>query len=229
MATGKVLVVEDEVKIAALLEDFLKVDGFNVQQVHDGAEVIDSVKQYAPDYIILDVMLPNKDGFTLCKEIRTFSTVPIIFLTARVDEIDRLMGLGFGADDYVCKPFSGLEVSARVQAILRRVSTSSSDEACVSFGTITLYPDRYECKVDSLSLELTPVEFRLLLALIQRPCIVMSREHLMSHCYQDDRIVSHRTIDSHMKNLRQKLQQKMGDTMPLQAVYGVGYKVVTSI
>ena len=229
MATGKVLVVEDEVKIAALLEDFLKVDGFDVQQVHDGAEVIDSVKQYAPDCIILDVMLPNKDGFSLCKEIRTFSTVPIIFLTARVDEIDRLMGLGFGADDYVCKPFSGREVSARVQAILRRVSTSSSDEACVSFGAITLYPDRYECKVDSLSLELTPVEFRLLLALIQRPGIVMSREHLMSHCYQDDRIVSHRTIDSHMKNLRQKLQQKMGDTMPLQAVYGVGYKVVTSI
>ncbi len=228
MATGKVLVVEDEVKIAALLEDFLKVDGFDVQQVHDGAEVIDSVKQYAPDCIILDVMLPNKDGFTLCKEIRTFSTVPIIFLTARVDEIDRLMGLGFGADDYVCKPFSGREVSARVQAILRRVSTSSSDEACVSFGSIALYPDRYECKVDSLSLELTPVEFRLLLALIQRPGIVMSREQLMSHCYQDDRIVSHRTIDSHMKNLRQKLQQKMGDTMPLQAVYGVGYKVVTS-
>ena len=227
MASTRVLVVEDEVKIAALLQDFLEADGFAVEQVHDGANVISAVKNYNPDCIILDVMLPNKDGFTLCKEIRSFSNTPIIFLTARVDEIDRLMGLGFGADDYVCKPFSGREVSARVQAILRRVSAAPTTEDAIQFDSILLYPERYECRVAEQAVDLTPVEFRLLLALVKRPGHVMSRELLMSHCYQDDRIVSHRTIDSHMKNVRQKLQQRLGEKVPVQAVYGVGYKVTT--
>jgi two-component system response regulator BaeR len=224
---AKVLIVEDEVKIAQLLADFLAADGFSSLLVHDGADVINAVKLHEPDCILLDVMLPNKDGFSLCKEIREFSNVPIIFLTARIDEIDRLMGLGFGADDYVCKPFSGREVSARVQAILRRVAPKSDGAtAIVSHGDIRLNTDKYECSVKGKVIELTPVEFRLLNTLIEKPGIVFSRDQLMGYCYSDERIVSHRTIDSHMKNLRKKLTDHLGEEMPLQAVYGIGYKLV---
>ena len=126
-AKKSVLIVEDEIKIAQLLVDFLQADNFNTRIIHDGAEVIDCVRSNHFDFILLDVMLPNVDGLTLCNEIRQFSSVPILMLTARVDEIDRLMGLGFGADDYVCKPFSAREVVARVHGILKRVGNVVSD------------------------------------------------------------------------------------------------------
>lgn len=222
-----VLIVEDEPKIAALLADFLHASNFSTTQVHDGAEVLGVFSELQPDFVLLDVMLPNIDGFTLCKEIRSHSDVPILFLTARIDEIDRLMGLGFGADDYVCKPFSAREVVARVQTILRRTQARNirDGEQVKVFKTIKMDTERYECRVNENLIELTPVEFRLLLSLISKPGVVFSRDQLMTQCYADDRIVSDRTIDSHMKNLRRKLTDILGDGMPVQAVYGVGYKV----
>jgi two-component system response regulator BaeR len=156
-----------------VLADFLTADGFKTHMVHDGNEVIEYVKSSPPDMIILDLMLPNKDGLTLCKEIRQFSELPILMLTARVDEIDRLMGLGFGADDYVCKPFSSREVVARVHAILKRFSKSEvnaeAKEVPLNYLSISLDEQKFLCLVNTQKVDLTPVEFNLLRALISRP------------------------------------------------------------
>jgi two-component system response regulator BaeR len=225
-----VLIVEDEPKIAQIIVDFLTLEGFSTKVLGNGDEVEDTIRNEKPDCVILDLMLPGKDGLSICKDVRAFSQVPIIMLTARVDEIDRLMGLGFGADDYVCKPFSPREVVARVQAVLRRASVSASDKASqentLSFKHITVNTERFECSVNDNIIDLTPVEFRLLRTLISRPGAVFSRESLMHSCYDDARIVSNRTIDSHMKNLRNKITLT-DDLQPiLQSVYGVGYKLV---
>ncbi|WP_158769320.1 response regulator [Paraglaciecola sp. L1A13] len=224
----QVLIVEDEPKIAQILVDFLTLEGYLTRVIHHGDEAEAAIKSDMPDCVILDLMLPGKDGLSICKDVRKFSQVPIIMLTARVDEIDRLMGLGFGADDYVCKPFSPREVVARVQAVLRRasLSTPSAHSTTLSFKHITIDTERFECKVNGTTVELTPVEFRLLRSLLSRPGAVLSRESLMHSCYDDSRIVSHRTIDSHMKNLRNKITLADDPQPILQSVYGVGYKLM---
>lgn len=222
-----VLIVEDEIKIANLLSDFLLADGFATHMIHDGAEVISAVKSERYDIILLDIMLPSIDGLTLCKNIREFSDIPILMLTARVDEIDRLMGLGFGADDYVCKPFSAREVVARVKAILKRVITPMTDSvsgSSITYASITLDEQKFLCEVADKKIELTPVEFRLLQTLMSRPGNVFSRETLMERSYTDSRIVSNRTIDSHMKNLRSKINQADSSEL-IHTIYGVGYKL----
>lgn len=222
-----VLVVEDEPKIAQVLVDFLQLEGFNTLVQYDGRDVIDTIKTQSIDFVVLDLMLPYKDGLTICREIRQFSMMPILMLTARVDEIDRLMGLELGADDYVCKPFSAREVVARVKTILRRVENTqgSQSEQVIRYKHIDLNIERFKCHVDRQEVELTPVEFRLLQTLLKRPGVVHSRDSLMQVCYVDDRIVSSRTIDSHVKNLRHKLAQVTKQKEVLHSIYGVGYKV----
>lgn len=224
----QVLIVEDEPKIAQILVDFLTLEGYSTRVLHKGNEAEAVIKSQSPDCVILDLMLPGKDGLSICKDVRQFSQVPILMLTARVDEIDRLMGLGFGADDYVCKPFSPREVVARVHALLRRANatTPSVQSNKLSFKHITIDTERFECTVNDASVELTPVEFRLLKTLLGRPGAVFSRESLMHSCYDDARIVSNRTIDSHMKNLRNKVTPPQDPQPVLQAVYGVGYKLM---
>ncbi|WP_338517929.1 response regulator [Alteromonas gracilis] len=222
-----ILIVEDEVKIAKILADYFALEGFTSSMVHCGAKAEEKVKSLSPSLIILDRMLPNVDGVTLCKQIRRYSDVPILMLTARVDEIDRLIGLNAGADDYVCKPFSPKEVVARAQAILRRSQPKAapSSLSTLSHGDLHLDLDAYVCQHNNTMIELTPVEFRFLKTLMQKPGKVFSREQLMEKGYLDDRIVSNRTIDSHMKNLRQKLDIA-GNDSPIQAVYAVGYKLI---
>lgn len=230
-----ILIVEDELKIAQLLADFLHADGFVTHIIDDGDRVIDYVKEHSLSLVLLDIMLPNKDGLTLCKEIRQFSEIPILMLTARVDEIDRLMGLGFGADDYVCKPFSGREVVARVKAILKRVGNKPSSllngpasepiSETFAYKTILLNVDKFECIVNDVKVVLTPVEFRLLSSLMSKPGHVFSRESLMNNCYPDARIVSNRTIDSHMKNLRSKVATQLPSQEIIHTIYGLGYKI----
>lgn len=232
---ASILIVEDEIKIAQLLADFLHADGFTTHIISDGGAVIDFVKANELSFVLLDVMLPNKDGLTLCKEIRQFSEVPILMLTARVDEIDRLMGLGFGADDYVCKPFSGREVVARVKAVLKRVDSKRNIEdmqlvtsltgEVVNYQGISINVDKFECSVQNAKVVLTPVEFRLLHALMKKPGHVFSRETLMNSCYSDSRIVSQRTIDSHMKNLRSKISMQLPNQELIHTIYGLGYKI----
>lgn len=159
----KVLIVEDEQKIAQVLVDFLELEGFETQVLNDGLHAVETIKNGNIDFVILDLMLPHKDGLTICKEVRQFSSIPLLMLTARVDEIDRLIGLEVGADDYVCKPFSAREVVARVKTILRRIDVEpkiSEDE--IAYKHILINIQRFKCFVSSVEVELTPVEFRLL-------------------------------------------------------------------
>jgi len=215
-----VLIVEDEPKLAELLSDYLTQAGFGTSCLDNGMEVIPWLRGNLPSLILLDLMLPGRDGMELCKEIRSFSCVPIIMVTARVEEIDRLLGLELGADDYICKPFSPREVVARVKTVLRRVNTPSA----VSNQGLVLDESCYLALLDGRKLDLTAVEFKLLQFLAERPGRIFSRDQLMDRIYPDERVVSERTIDSHIKKLRRKLVSVAPGQELIHSVYGVGYK-----
>lgn len=215
-----ILIVEDEKKIACLLVDYFQNSGYETHHINDGNQVIDAVKSLQPSAILLDVMLPGKNGLTLCKEIRTFSQVPILMVTARVEEIDRLLGLELGADDYICKPFSPREVVARVKAILRRHQRTDNTHD----PDLLLDDHKYVATYKSIELDLTAVEFQLLKQLVSDPGRIFSRDQLMNHMYKDRRVVSDRTIDSHVKKLRKKFAKHFPNTELIFSFYGVGYK-----
>lgn len=215
---ASILVVEDEPKLAALVRDYLEDAGYACSVLDSGTRVVEWVRVHAPAAILLDVNLPGVDGLAICREVRTFSAVPILMLTARVEEIDRLIGLELGADDYICKPFSPREVVARVKAVLRRVNAPAKADA----ASVTLDEARFEARIHGQPLTLTPVEFRLLGKLSAQPGRVFSRAQLIGALYADHRVVSDRTVDSHVKNLRRKLIEAGVD--PISAVYGVGYR-----
>ncbi|MDB6089181.1 MAG: two-component system response regulator BaeR [Gammaproteobacteria bacterium] len=218
---ARILIAEDEPKLATLLCDYLAASGYAASWIADGRTVVSAVRADPPDLIVLDLMLPYRDGLDICRELRTFTVVPLIMLTARVDEIDRLLGLELGADDYICKPFSPREVVARVKAILRRTSARS-----VPGGTLGLSIDAvgHMASFDGRPLDLTPVEFRLLKTLAASPGRVFSRAQLLDNLYSDYRVVTDRTVDSHIKNLRRKLQRPGTDHELIESVYGVGYR-----
>jgi two-component system response regulator BaeR len=222
-----IMVVEDEPKIAQLLVDYLQRDGFRVTVLSDGVHAVEMIREREPGFLILDLMLPGKDGLTICREVRQFSSLPIMMLTAKVDEIDRLIGLELGADDYVCKPFSPREVVARVRTIQRRLQQQpvAVTDGELSYRDITLDIEKYQCRVQGQRIELTPVEFKMLRGLVSQPGRVFSRDQLMDLSYTDERVVSDRTIDTHVKNLRKKLSQSAGDEELIHSIYGVGYKI----
>jgi len=213
-----ILIVEDEPKIASLLADYLAASGYRASVLGTGEGAVEWIRTNAPDAVLLDVMLPGSDGFAICRGVRAFSNVPILMVTARVEEIDRLLGLELGADDYIVKPFSPREVVARIRAVLRRAQPSSPGAE----PQIHLDEERFEVRVRGKSLALTPVEFRLLRKLVAQPGRVFSRAQLIDALYVDHRVVSDRTVDSHVKNLRRKLAECGAD--PVASVYGVGYR-----
>ncbi|MEW6721397.1 MAG: response regulator [Thermodesulfobacteriota bacterium] len=215
---GKIFVVEDEPRLASLLTDYLRQAGYEPSCVADGLQVVPRVREEAPDLILLDLMLPGKDGIEICKEIRSFSSVPIVMVTARVEEIDRLLGLELGADDYICKPFSPREVVARVRAVLRRGT------ARPAAAGLSLDKERVKAFLHGRDLELTVVEFQLLNFLADHPGQIFSRARLMDRIYPDRRVVSDRTIDSHVKKLRRKIETAAPDEEWIHSVYGAGYK-----
>ena len=217
---GHILIVEDEPKIAALLEDYLVAHGYTCSQVHRGDHALDQFRSASPDLVLLDLMLPGTDGIEVCKQIRASSPVPVIMVTARVEEIDRLLGLELGADDYICKPFSPREVVARVKAVLRRAGQGKIPPA----DGLELDPDSRLARLDGIDLDLTPVEFALLEALRRRPGSVLSRSRLMDEMYSDYRVVSDRAVDTHVKNLRRKLAAAAPGREFIESVYGVGYR-----
>jgi len=221
---AQVLIVEDEPKIAELLRDYLRQAHYETHWIDNGDAVDEWCKNNSPDIVLLDLMLPGKDGLAVCRELRTHSQVPIIMVTARVDEIDRLIGLELGADDYVCKPFSPREVVARVKAILRRAEMTRADPTTTYRG-LTIDEQKFSAAVDGHALDLTPVEFRLLALLASQPGRVFSRDQLMNKIYKDGRVVSDRTVDSHVKNLRQKIHDTIGSDELIRSIYGVGYKL----
>ena len=217
-----VLVVEDDAKIAALVVDYLVANGFTAEHVADGREVVARVKASTPAAVILDLMLPGMDGMEVCKALRRFSSVPILMLTARVDEIDRLLGLELGADDYVCKPFSPREVIARVKALVRRAEGRVAGEPLE--GGFVVDETAQRVRIGDRALPLTPVEFRLLKVLISQPGRVYSRDQLLDTIHEDFRDVSDRAVDSHIKNIRRKIAAASPGLDCIQSVYGVGYR-----
>ena len=219
----RVLIVEDESKIAQVLREYLERAGYTTQILDDGRKVVDWVRDQRPALILLDLMLPGKEGIDICREIRAFSQVPIIMVTARVEEIDRLLGLELGADDYVCKPCSPREVVARVKANLRRVTTPKDDRSAATDFEIDEF--RHIARLNGHKLELTRVEFRMLTTLLDSPGRVWSRDQLLDHMYNDYRVVGDRTVDSHVTNLRRKLKAVRADSECIHSVYGVGYKL----
>ena len=223
MTSRHILVVEDEEKIARLLCDYLQAAGLRTSTQGDGDRVISQVKKDRPDLILLDIMLPGIDGIELCREIRKFSNVPIIMITARVEEIDRLLGLELGADDYICKPFSPREVVARVKAVFRRVHAEPRAHNLV-VGSISLDAKTHQVMIDKQVLNLTPNEFGLLKTMMTRPNRVFSRSELINRVQGYDFEGYDRTIDTHIKNLRKKIAQRLPGQEIISTVYGVGYK-----
>ena len=215
----RILIVEDEARLASILVDYLHAAGFASHWMAEGSGVAAWVRQERPDLILLDLMLPGRDGMEICKEVRAFAAIPIIMVTARVEEIDRLLGLELGADDYICKPFSPREVVARVKAVLRRTAGAPPAEHGLSLDLPTM-----RASLDGSNLDLTAVEFNLLAFLLARPCQIFSRDQLMERIYADQRIVNDRTIDSHIKKLRRKMEQARPGCDLIRSVYGVGYK-----
>lgn len=220
MQTPRILIVEDEENLAKIMQDYLSRENFETQIVIDGRNAVEKVANYQPDVILLDLMLPNKDGSTICKEIRQFSNVPIIMTTARVDEIDRIIGLEIGADDYVCKPYSPRELVARVKVQLRKYSTDNNEKNV----EIELNSDNLTVNLNSVCIELTFVEYNLLEKLYKASGRIYNRDQLMDSIYTDGRIVSDRTIDSHIKKIRKKLKLLDPSKEFIHSIYGCGYK-----
>ncbi|NKN34430.1 response regulator [Marichromatium bheemlicum] len=219
-----ILIVEDEQRLAGLVTDYLHASGYRSAHLAEGTTVLDWIRDHCPALVLLDLMLPGRDGLSLCREIRAESQVPIIITTARVEEIDRLLGLELGADDYVCKPYSPRELVARVKAVLRRQRSDTTLSQPQPSGALTLDPTRLRVRSDTTEIELTAVEFALLETLYRTPGRIYSREQLMEHIYRDRRVVSDRTIDSHVKKLRRKLAELHPERELIHAVYGVGYR-----
>jgi len=219
---ARILIAEDEPKIANLLIDYLKQDGFEPRWVSDGAQVLPDFESNGADLILLDLMMPGRDGIENCQAIRAISDVPIVMVTARVEEVDRLLGLNVGADDYICKPFSPRELIARVRAILRRIGRTAQD---VPSNPFRVDPDRMQITLDGKALTLTGAEFKILAAMINRPGSVFSRDHLLDAIDDESSTTSDRAIDSHVKNIRKKLAQIRPGTRLVASVYGAGYKL----
>lgn len=219
--SSRILIVEDEQKLAKLAADYLQNADFTTDILSHGDTVVPWVKQQHPDLILLDLMLPGRDGLSICREIRGFSQVPIIMVTARIEEIDRLLGLEMGADDYICKPYSPREMVARVKAVLRRLQPQTPAPHADGF---TLDANSFRVQAAGREIELTAVEFQLFQTLYRQPGHIFSRAKLMDLVYPDQRIVSDRTIDSHIKKLRKKLDELLPDHELIHSVYGAGYR-----
>jgi two-component system response regulator BaeR len=225
MASTRILLVEDEPDLARVLVDYLLRDGYDASVEGDGARALERVRKEPPDLLLLDLMLPGLDGLSVLREVRAFSRLPVILVTARVEEIDRLLGLELGADDYVCKPYSPREVLARVKAVLRRTTGAPQAGATDPSAPplVEIDAGSWVARVAGQRVDLTPKELKLLQALTDRPGRVLSRAQLLDLVYKDDLDVSERAVDSHMKNLRRKLSQAAPDRELIRSVYGVGF------
>lgn len=225
--TTDILIIEDEPDLAALIADYALASAYQPQIIGDGRQALEQIQRHIPDLIVLDLMLPGLDGISLCRAVREFSQVPIIMVTAKVEEIDRLLGLEIGADDYLCKPFSPRELMARIKVILRR--SKNIDEAKnkhINRDAINVQVDTEGFKIYlcEQALELTRSEFVLLRHFIDHPGLVFSRSQLLDFVVQDNLDVTDRAIDSHIKNLRKKIGQVLPDCNPIHAIYGFGYR-----
>jgi DNA-binding response OmpR family regulator len=216
----RVLIVDDDPKVCETLDRYLSHAGYSTSSALDGKKALEAVRTFAPDLIVLDVMLPEIDGLEICRSLRETSSVPIIMLTARSTERDKLAGLANGADDYLTKPFSPRELVARVEAVLRR-SSATAEAPLIVKGEMTIDPARFEVTISGEKKDLTATEFRLLLSMARAPGRVFRRDELARLAMGDDFEGLDRTVDAHIKNLRKKL-----GCDPISTVFGIGYKFV---
>jgi two-component system alkaline phosphatase synthesis response regulator PhoP len=226
LEAATILVVDDEQPIVDLVASYLMAEGYSVHRAYDGMEALTLARSIHPDLVVLDIMLPGLDGIEVCRRLHQETSVYVLMLTARAEEVDKLIGLSVGADDYLTKPFSPRELVARVKAILRRSRTMANEPATVpvlQFGALVIDPDRREVINGATAIELTPREFDLLYALAQQPGHVFSREELLQRVWGDDFVGIDRVVDVHIGTLRRKLEDDAG---LIQTVRGVGYKFV---
>lgn len=222
---SRILIIEDEVKLADILAKYLMQSDYVVEVVHDGADAMAMFERFKPNLILLDLMLPHVDGIAICQQVRAHSIVPIVMTTAKVEEVDRLLGLEIGADDYICKPYSPREVVARVKALLRRVAFMQSSDISIQQSTgLSLDEHTLSARYGDHKVSFTAVEFQLFYKLFSQPGRIYNREQLMDSIYDDARIVSDRTIDSHIKKVRKKLAAIAPNAEFIHSIYGVGYK-----
>src|SRR5579863_2331428 len=221
-----ILIVEDDRKTASVLSLYLRKEGFDTQEAYNGADALTLFKKRRPIFILLDLMIPKLDGIELCKKVRQESDVPIMMITAKVEEVDRLLGLSIGADDYVLKPFSPREVVARVKAILRRVGHREEvSTQPLSFQGLTLHPEKHKATLHGSPLSLTHFEFKLLQTLMASPGRAFSREALLEKIYPGgEAIVLDRTIDVHIRNIREKIEKNPARPRYIKTVRGLGYQ-----
>lgn len=221
---SKILIVDDDVKIAQMLKNYLEKDGFVAETAHDGWMAVELFRSVEPDLVILDLMLPGASGWEVCKKIREESNIPIIMLTARDTETDKLLGLEMGADDYVTKPFSLRELVARVKAVLRRTSGELAEASLIKSGDMTIELDQHEVRLGDSVIEMTPTEFKLLSTMASFPGKVFTRLQLVDLVQGYSFEGYERTIDTHIKNLRKKIEPDPKNPTYIQTVFGVGYK-----
>ena len=221
-----VLIADDNLQIVSILKEYCKKNNFNVTLAHNGEETLEKIRNNKFDIVLLNIMMPKKNGFDVCKEVRTFSNVPIIMITARGEDFERIMGLETGADDYIVKPFSPGEVIARIHAILRRVipNENISQEKIFSYDNLTINLSDFTVKINDENISLTKKEIELLWLLSTNRNKVFTRENLLDSIWGYDYFGDSRTVDSHIKRLRAKLDNYEHETWNIKTIWGVGYK-----
>ena len=224
----KILVVDDEVNICEIIKTYFEKEGYEVKTANDGFEGINYFKLYDPDIVLLDVMMPKKDGWQVCREIREISSKPIIMITAKDDVFDKVLGLELGADDFVVKPFDLKELSARMKAVLRRSSNQveENDEEVIKYENIEISREKYELKLNGRPIDIPPKELELLYFLASNSNHVYTRDQLLDKVWGFDYLGDSRTVDVHVKRLREKLEG-ISDKWMIKTVWGVGYKFET--
>lgn len=220
---SKVLVIDDDVNICELIRLYMEKEGYEIMMVHNGVKAISAFKEFTPNIIILDIMLPGIDGWQVCREIRKSSSIPIIMLTAKGETFDKVLGLELGADDYIVKPFDPKELVARVKAVLRRYEHKEIDTQEAVFPNLVINRSDYTLKVKGRSVEIPPKELELLFFLASNPNKVFTREQLLEHVWGFDFYGDSRTVDVHIKRLREKIDID-NQIWQLKTVWGVGYK-----
>ena len=225
MIGTKILIVDDEESICELLRIYFENEGYDVKTVNDGVEGLSYFKIFEPDLVLLDIMLPKKDGWQVCREIREISSKPVIMITAKGDVFDKVLGLELGADDFVVKPFDMKELSARVKAVLRRYSAhdNQAESEVVKFDNIEISKEKYELKLNGKSVDIPPKELELLYFLASNYNRVFSRDQLLDKVWGFDYLGDSRTVDVHVKRLREKLEG-VSNKWILKTVWGIGYK-----
>lgn len=221
---SKILIADDNKQITSVLTEYAKKEGYTVEVATDGVEAMEKYKSFEPDLILLDVMMPRMDGFEVCRDIRRESNVPIIMVTARGEDFEKIMGLDIGADDYIVKPFSCGEVMARVRAILRRINIGKENDKIFKCGNLTINLENYVVEIDNIPLRLTKKEIEILWTLSNNANKVFSRDSLLDKLWGYDFYGDSRTVDSHIKRLRAKLDEHPHQGWEIETIWGVGYK-----